>query len=83
MAGKPSAADGSGGVEVETRSAVRAAHAPTIATVGAPQAMNEYRRRLNRTQIKSYGPSHRLLFIGQFVLPHIGQVIWTVILAAR
>jgi hypothetical protein len=44
VAGKPSAADGSGRADVESRS-IRAAPAYTIVTVGTPQAMNEYRRR--------------------------------------
>jgi hypothetical protein len=44
--------------------------------------VDEYRRRLNRTEIKLYALLTALLFVGLVVLPHAGQVIWTVIIAA-
>ena len=44
--------------------------------------MDEYRRRLNRTEIKLCALLTALLFGGLIVLPHTGQVIWTVIIAA-
>jgi hypothetical protein len=44
--------------------------------------MDEYRRRLNRTEIKLCALLTTLLFGGLTVLPHTGQVIWTVIIAA-
>ena len=82
VAAKPSAADGSGRADVEPRSAVRAAPTPTIATVGTPQAMDEYRHRLDRTQIKLYALLTALLFIGLLILLRIGQAIWIAIIAA-
>jgi hypothetical protein len=51
--GSPSAAGGPGRADVEPRSGVRAAPAYTIVTVGTPQAMNEYRRRLNARKLSS------------------------------
>jgi hypothetical protein len=44
--------------------------------------MDEYRRRLNRTEIKLCALLTALLFGGLIVLPHTGQVIWIVIIAA-
>jgi hypothetical protein len=82
VAAKPSAADGSGRADVEPRNAVRAAPTPTIATVGTLQAMDEYRRRLDRTQIKLCALLTALLFIGLLILPRIGQAIWIAIIAA-
>jgi hypothetical protein len=81
VAGKPSAADGSGRADVESRS-IRAAPAYTIVTVGTPQAMNEYRRRLERTQIKFCVLLILLPFTGLLILPRIGQVVWIAIIAA-
>jgi|SRR5689334_5216573 hypothetical protein len=44
--------------------------------------MDDYRRRLNRTEIKLCALLTALLFGGLIVLPHTGQVVWTVIIAA-
>jgi hypothetical protein len=44
--------------------------------------MNEYRRRLERTQIKFCFLLILLLFIGLLILPHIGQIVWIAIIAA-
>ena len=44
--------------------------------------MNEYRRRLQRTQIKFCVLLILLLFIGLLILPRIGQIVWIAIIAA-
>ena len=44
--------------------------------------MDEYRRRLDRTQIKLCALLTALLFIGLLILPRIGQAIWIAIVAA-
>jgi hypothetical protein len=44
--------------------------------------MNEYRRRLERTQIKLCILLILSLFIGLLILPPIGQVVWIAIIAA-
>jgi hypothetical protein len=44
--------------------------------------MEEYRRRLERIQIKICVVLILLLFGGLLILPRIGQVIWIVIIAA-
>jgi hypothetical protein len=44
--------------------------------------MNEYRRRLERTQIKFCVLLILLLFTGLLILPRIGQVVWIAIIAA-
>ena len=44
--------------------------------------MDEYRRRLDRTQIKLCVLLTALLFIGLLILPRIGQAIWIAIIAA-
>ena len=44
--------------------------------------MNEYRRRLERTQIKFCVLLILLLFIGLLILPRIGQIVWIGIIAA-
>ena len=45
-------------------------------------AMEEYRRRLERTQLKIYAALLVLLFGGILILPRIGQVIWIAIVTA-
>jgi hypothetical protein len=42
--------------------------------------MNEYRRRLERTQIKFCVLLILLLFTGLLILPRIGQVVWIAII---
>jgi hypothetical protein len=42
--------------------------------------MNEYRRRLERTQIKFCVLLILLLFTGLLILPRIGQVVWIALL---
>jgi hypothetical protein len=44
--------------------------------------MEEYRRRLERTQLKIYAALLVLLFGGLLVLPRIGQVIWIAFIMA-
>jgi hypothetical protein len=44
--------------------------------------MNEYRRRLERTQIKFCVLLILLIFIGLLMLPRFGQVVWIAIIAA-
>jgi hypothetical protein len=44
--------------------------------------MNEYRRRLERTQIKFCVLLILLLFAGLLILPRIGQVVWIAIITA-
>jgi hypothetical protein len=44
--------------------------------------MNEYRRRLERTQIRFCVLLILLLFIGLLILPRIGQIVWIAIIAA-
>jgi putative tryptophan/tyrosine transport system substrate-binding protein len=44
--------------------------------------MNEYRRRLERTQITLCVLLILLLFFGLLILPRIGQVVWIAIIAA-
>ena len=44
--------------------------------------MNEYRRRLERTQIKFCVLLIILLFIGLLILPRLGQIVWIDIIAA-
>jgi hypothetical protein len=44
--------------------------------------MNEYRRRLERTQIKFCVLLILLPFTGLLILPRIGQVVWIAIIAA-
>jgi hypothetical protein len=44
--------------------------------------MNEYRRRLERTQIKFCVLLILLLFTGLLILPRIGQFVWIAIIAA-
>ena len=44
--------------------------------------MNEYRRRLERTQIKFCVLLILLLFTGLLILPRIGQVVWIAIITA-
>ena len=70
------------GVEPPKRIAVQAAPTPTIATRRNAQAMDEYRRRLDRTQIKLCALLTALLFIGLLILPRIGQDICIAIIAA-
>jgi Putative HNHc nuclease len=45
-------------------------------------AMEEYRRRLERTQLKIYAALLVLLFGGLLMLPRIGQLIWIVVIMA-
>jgi hypothetical protein len=44
--------------------------------------MEEYRRRLERTQLKIYAALLVLLFGGLLILPWIGQVIWIAFIMA-
>jgi hypothetical protein len=44
--------------------------------------MEEYRRRLERTQLKIYAALLVLLFGGLLMLPRIGQLIWIVVIMA-
>ena len=44
--------------------------------------MNEYRRRLERTQITLCVLLILLLFFGLLILPRIGQVVWIAIITA-
>ena len=76
LAQKPPTADQSKGSYAEPSPSARFAAAGATACLGLGLAMEQYRRRLERTQIKICVLLLVLLFGGLLTLPWIGQVIW-------